>query len=166
DDYDEFISKKMELMKHNLDSLGLQVSTGKIVDFRSKDLITNESNKNSVPLLRPSNLKNYWITNMDSNAENIVINDKSRKILLESGNYVVLKRFTTKEERKRIVASLLLKEDYNYDYIALENRLNYFHTLGKGIDKELAKGLTLYLNSTFVDKYFRLYIGHTQVNAN
>ena len=50
-------------------------------------------------------------------------------------------------------------------YIGFENHLNYFHRKGKGLSAVLAKGLALYLNSTIIDQYFRLFSGHTQVNA-
>jgi adenine-specific DNA-methyltransferase len=49
--------------------------------------------------------------------------------------------------------------------IGFENHLNYFHKHGKGLPIDLAKGLALYLNSTLADQYFRLFSGHTQVNA-
>ena len=49
--------------------------------------------------------------------------------------------------------------------VGFENHLNYFHKQGKGLAADLAKGLAVYLNSTIVDQYFRLFSGHTQVNA-
>nr|NJM03924.1 hypothetical protein [Desulfobacula sp.] len=49
--------------------------------------------------------------------------------------------------------------------MGFENHLNYFHKQGKGLPADLAKGLALYLNSSLVDQYFRLFSGHTQVNA-
>ena len=87
-------------------------------------------------------------------------------MLIDNGNYVIVKRFTTNEERKRICTSILKGENYSHNLIALENRLNYFHKNGKGLEIGLAKGLALYLNSNFVDSYFRQFNGHTQVNAS
>ena len=46
-----------------------------------------------------------------------------------------------------------------------ENHLNYFHESGAGLPANLARGLALFLNSTAVDQYFRMFSGHTQVNA-
>ena len=49
--------------------------------------------------------------------------------------------------------------------VGFENHLNYFHAKGKGLSANLARGLALYLNSSLFDQYFRLFSGHTQVNA-
>ena len=49
--------------------------------------------------------------------------------------------------------------------VAFENHLNYFHSGGIGLSPRLAKGLAVYLNSSLFDRYFRLFSGHTQVNA-
>ena len=53
----------------------------------------------------------------------------------------------------------------NAALVGFENHLNYFHVAGKGLTVNLAKGLALYLNSSIFDRYFRLFSGHTQVNA-
>jgi adenine-specific DNA-methyltransferase len=49
--------------------------------------------------------------------------------------------------------------------VGFENHLNYFHANGQGLSRTLARGLAAYLNSPLVDDYFRLFSGHTQVNA-
>ena len=49
--------------------------------------------------------------------------------------------------------------------VAFENHLNVFHNQKHGIQENLARGLTVYLNSSIVDETFRRFSGHTQVNA-
>ncbi len=49
--------------------------------------------------------------------------------------------------------------------LAFENHLNLFHDNRHGISPSLARGLSVYLNSTAVDDNFRSFNGHTQVNA-
>ena len=49
--------------------------------------------------------------------------------------------------------------------LGLENHLNVFHCRRKGIPESLARGLSVFLNSTQVDEQFRRFSGHTQVNA-
>ncbi len=49
--------------------------------------------------------------------------------------------------------------------IGFENHLNVFHSGKRGIDCDVAYGLSVFLNSTAVDEYFRRFSGHIQVNA-
>ena len=86
-------------------------------------------------------------------------------IWLPSGTYVVVKRFSAKEERRRVTAGLLDPADLPGDAVGIENHLNYFHADGEGLDPGLARGLAAYLNSSIVDAYLRQFNGHTQVNA-
>src|SRR6185295_995357 len=79
--------------------------------------------------------------------------------------YVLLKRFSSKEERRRVVAAVYDPTDIPGPIVGFENHLNYFHHHGRGIDVTLARGLAAFLNSTLVDDYFRQFSGHTQVNA-
>jgi adenine-specific DNA-methyltransferase len=85
--------------------------------------------------------------------------------MVEPGYYVLTKRFSSKEERRRVVAAVYDPNKIKATLIGFENHLNYFHGRGKGLSPNLAKGLALYLNSSLFDQYFRLFSGHTQVNA-
>ena len=85
-------------------------------------------------------------------------------MLLPEGWYTVVKRFSAKEERRRIVASVWSPVD-NPGQVAFENHLNVFHISGHGLDEDLAKGIAVWLNSSVIDKFFRTFSGHTQVNA-
>ena len=49
--------------------------------------------------------------------------------------------------------------------VAFENHVNVFHERGGGLDREAAYGLSMWLNSSIVDRYSRTFSGHTQVNA-
>jgi len=91
--------------------------------------------------------------------------DQDRKALLPAGHYVLVKRFSAKEERRRIVAAMWTPERNPDQPVAFENHLNVFHNDGEGLDPALGWGLCLWLNSTVVDRCFRTFSGHTQVNA-
>ncbi|MGH9597079.1 MAG: hypothetical protein ACRD3K_09810, partial [Edaphobacter sp.] len=87
--------------------------------------------------------------------------------LYPKGNYVIVRRFSSKEEKRRVVANVVDPEDFpaNLEVIAFENSLNVFHQKKRGLDRELAYGLAEYLNSKEFDDEFRNFNGHTQVNA-
>ena len=77
-----------------------------------------------------------------------------------------MRRFSSKEERRRIVASVVDPAVFgNAENIGLENHLNVFHNNKEPLSKALAKGLAVFLNSTAIDDNFRRFSGHTQVNA-
>ena len=91
--------------------------------------------------------------------------DASRPWLMPNGWYVLTRRFSSKEEKRRIVAAIHEPRRVPGTRIGFENHLNVFHQEGRGLDPNIAQGLALYLNSTLVDLYFRQFSGHTQVNA-
>jgi adenine-specific DNA-methyltransferase len=77
---------------------------------------------------------------------------------------VVVKRFSAKEEWRRAVV-VVWNRECNASAVALENHLNIFHANGAGLDRDLAVGLSYWLNSSIVDNFFRTFSGHTQISA-
>ncbi len=77
---------------------------------------------------------------------------------------MIVKRFSSKEEKRRIVAAYY-DGSLPSELIGFDNKLNVFHNSKQGFGKDVALGLYVYLNSTLLDKYYRLFGGHTQVNA-
>lgn len=66
---------------------------------------------------------------------------------------------------RRVSAAIYDPGRVEAELVGFENHLNYFHAKGKGLSANLAKGLALHLNSSLFDQSFRLFSGHTQVNA-
>ena len=76
-----------------------------------------------------------------------------------------MRRFSAKEERRRVVAAIYDADRVSPLPVGFENHLNYFHQSSTGLPMVAAKGLAAFLNSTLVDTYVRQFNGHTQVNA-
>jgi tRNA1(Val) A37 N6-methylase TrmN6 len=148
--------------------LGLEVSTGPVVDFRLKEHLRHSPTLQTVPLLYPCHFAGQSILWPQLDAKKpsaILLNDKTLKWLYPSGFYVVVRRFSSKEEKRRIVASVVSPDDFAASMIGFENHLNVFHSGKKGVPEILARGLAVFLNSTLADEQFRRFSGHTQVNA-
>lgn len=146
---------------------GLQVSTGKVVDFRVRKHLLKDATDRSVPLIYPGNLKHgrvQWPLSIRK-PQALAVNDDTQKFLLPNERFVVVKRFSAKEEKRRVVAAVFEPDDIVASGIAFENHLNVFHANGRGFDRDFAHGLCVWLNSTAVDQCFRTFSGHTQVNA-
>ena len=159
----------MDGLTASLASLGVTVSTGRVVDFRLKSALRKEPERGTVPLLYPCHFNGgtvHW-PKLEARKPNAILdNDETRPWLVPSGIYLLTKRFTSKEERRRLVACLFDPDEVQTAWVGFENHLNYFHASGHGLDRSLAVGLFAFLNSTVVDQYFRRFSGHTQVNAS
>jgi predicted RNA methylase len=159
--------KGVPLARRSLIEIGLEVSTGPVVDFRLKEYLREKPGKGTVPLLYPTHFANgamEW-PRISKKPNAMIANAETRKWLYPSGFYTVVRRFSSKEERRRIVAHIVDPSAFKSDAIAFENHLNVFHAQKKGIDRDIALGLSVFLNSTAIDEYFRRFSGHTQVNA-
>ena len=155
------------LFSHTLEDLELQVSTGPVVDFRLKEHWLASPSGQCVPLLYTHHFRGGQFTwPMEHKKPNALrLNDDTRKWLMPRGCYVLTKRFSAKEERRRVVAYVIEPNQLEHEHYGFENHLNVFHHNKQGLPSDLAHGLGLFLNSTIVDRYFRNFSGHTQVNA-
>jgi adenine-specific DNA-methyltransferase len=153
---------------HTLADLGLTVSTGPVVDFRLREDLRADPEAGTVPLLYPGHFNGtglQWPKPGFKKPNAIRDTMATRKWLYPNGFYAVVRRFSSKEERRRIVANVIDPARLPAAMIGIENHLNVFHTKRQPISEDLAHGLATYLNATAVDTYFRRFNGHTQVNA-
>jgi adenine-specific DNA-methyltransferase len=161
---DAALAERVQALPCRLADLGIKVSTGRVVDFRAREHLRKDAGLDTVPLIYPAHLRDggvRWPIDGLKKHNALARCERTEDLLIPAGRYVLTKRFSAKEERRRLVASL-------YDAggaVGLENHLNYFHDGGQGLPKDLAAGLSAFLNSTAVDDYFRQFSGHTQVNA-
>jgi len=154
---------------HNLNDLGIQVSTGPVVDFRMKAHLRTMPEPGTVPLLYPghfSGIKSTWPIEGMKKPNAILRNYDTEKWLYQNSFYCVVRRFSSKEEKRRIVASVVEPDAFgDASMLGFENHLNIFHENKNGLPEALALGLAIYLNTSAVDEHFRRFNGHTQVNA-
>jgi len=156
-----------KLCSHTLRDIGLEVCTGPVVDFRLKEYWRDEPSDDTAPLLYPHHFSDGALCwpkpHKKPNA--LRVSPEIKKWLMPRGHYVLVKRFSSKEERRRLVAYHLSPGALDAAYIGFENHWNVFHIGKRGMDEDTAKGLATFLNSTILDEHFRVFSGHTQVNA-
>jgi len=152
-----------------LSTLKVEISTGPVVDFRLREHIQQEPTAGTAPLLYPghfSGLMTQWPKVKMKRGNAITVNDVTRKWLYPVGFYTVVRRFSSKEETRRIVASVVSPNAFPGSHLlGFENHLNVFHEDKHGLQEDLAYGLAVFLNTSAVDVNFRRFNGHTQVNA-
>ena len=160
--------QKIRSWPNTLHSLGLEISTGPVVPFRAEQFLAQDAEPSTVPLLWMNHVhpmrvewplmsmdKPQWIRNTTG----------ATKLLVADENYVLLRRFSAKEENRRLVAAPVLQGWLDSHMVGLENHLNYIRGVARALDEELVQGIAALLNSTFLDRYFRLSNGNTQVSA-
>jgi adenine-specific DNA-methyltransferase len=136
------------------------------ISINSEKELDNSSEKRLVPLIYPESIKPGKVLFPPKKPRKSIAienNQQTQKWLIQPGWYVLIKRFSAKEEKRRIVAAVCSPLDS--PALGIENHLNYYHAKGRGVNPDLARGLAAFLNSTLFDNYFRLFSGNTQVNV-
>jgi len=155
------------LFQYSLSEIGIEVSTGPVVDFRLKEYWLPDPAPGSIPLLYPHHFSGGEMQYPKRHKKPNALHDSEevRKWVMPNDCYVLVKRFSSKEERRRLVAYVVDPNDIQGDQVGFENHWNVFHRGKRGIEPVLARGIACFLNSTLLDKHFRVFSGHTQVNA-
>lgn len=151
-----------------LEAYGWHISTGPVVPFRT-DAITDEGKvpRTHAPLFWMQNVRGMraeWPTKTHK-AQYIRLEAGSKNALVPNRNYVLLRRFSAKEESRRLVAAPLLASEIPGPLVGLENHLNYIHKPSGTLTEHEALGLAAILSSHLLDVYFRISNGNTQVSA-
>jgi len=156
------------LVHCSLHDIGLEVSTGPVVDFRVRTHVRAMPERGAAPLLYPCHFQGQtieWPAQGAKKPNAILHNLETEKWLYPNGCYVVVRRFSSKEEKRRVMAHVVYPDVFDSPMLGFENHLNVFHCGKRGIVEDLARGLCVFLNSTALDAQFRRFSGHTQVNA-
>ncbi|MFT3916558.1 MAG: BsuBI/PstI family type II restriction endonuclease [Anaeromyxobacteraceae bacterium] len=168
DEANAAVARQMARMPASLADLDLAVSTGRVVDFRAREHLRKEPVEGTAPLVYPGHLVDrrvVWPKPGFRKWNALSDQAETASLMVPAGTYVLVKRFSAKEEPRRVVAAVIRRDDAPHPRWGFENHLNYFHQGGKELPDDLARGLAAYLNSTMVDTFFRQFSGHTQVNA-
>ncbi|MHB8277517.1 MAG: Eco57I restriction-modification methylase domain-containing protein [Candidatus Humimicrobiaceae bacterium] len=155
---------------NTLEKLNLKISTGPVVPYRVKNYLVKDiiNDDKIVPLIWMHNLENWFVRWPKDNKKKeymIELNKKTLPLLTLKNTYVFVKRFSSKEQKRRVSATVMLDSDFNYKYIGIENHINYIYKTTSKFSINEAFGIAAILNTELIDKYFRWLNGNTQVNA-
>ncbi|MGA2064685.1 MAG: Eco57I restriction-modification methylase domain-containing protein [Thermoguttaceae bacterium] len=166
---DREIVQLVESLPLRFAETGLRISTGPLVLFRAaKHLLADARDKSAVPLLQPHNVKRFatcWPVAKKGKPVAVSCCDDSLRLLVPTRNYVLLKRFSSKEEKRRLTAGCFLRADVPFPYVGIENHVNYVYHPRRELTEDEVFGIVALFNSALIDRYFRTVSGNTQVNA-
>ena len=144
-----------------LPEIGLKMQTGIIVDFRTKEVLRDKLEEGAYPLLYSQHIREGKVV-WPLGKEGEVIKTERNGFLQKNSDYLLVKRFTSKEEERRLQCGIYLKQKYSqFDYISTQNKVNFI----KCDSPCVTYGLYVLLNSTLYDSYYRIMNGSTQVNS-
>lgn len=106
---DAELASMLAALPATLPTLGLAVSTGRVVDFRVSEHLREDPEDGSVPFIYPLHLRDgrvRWPVPGARKCNAIMLNDVTERQTFPHGHYVVVKRLSSKEEKRRVVAAL------------------------------------------------------------
>jgi adenine-specific DNA-methyltransferase len=112
---DQRVIDRIKVFNHTLKDLDMNVCTGPVVDFRVREHIRARPESSTIPLIYPTHFEKNFIAwpKLDGRKPNAIINsDSSRKWLMPNGYYTVVRRFSSKEEKRRVVAVCMIRRTF------------------------------------------------------
>ena len=158
------ILERLNEWRDTLPSLGLKMKTGLTVDFRNWEALRDHEEVHAVPLFYSQHIQNGRVVFPTGKEREYILTDQAG-LLQPNANYLFVKRFTSKEESRRLQCGVYLARKYpEYDKISTQNKINFVTGLG-GLSECVVYGLYVLFNSTLYDCYYRILNGSTQVNS-
>ena len=147
-----------------LPDIGLKMKTGLTVDFRNREALRDSAETDAVPLFYSQHIQDGKVV-FPAGKEHEYIVTEQRGLLQENTNYLFVKRFTAKEEHRRLQCGVYLARKYpEYTEISTQNKINFISGL-RELSECVVYGLYVLFNSTLYDSYYRILNGSTQVNS-
>ena len=168
DGRDEAVLSLFRSWDGNMEKYGIKISTGPVVAFRAYDFIVNEPGNDTVPL--------YWLHNVvkmlcdhpvqkKDKGQYIKVAPETKAALLPNKNYVLLRRFSSKDDSSRLVAAPYFGNMAQYEFVGIENKLNYIYRPKGHLRRDEVMGITALLDSEMFDAWFRTFNGNINVSA-
>ena len=161
------VIKKINTYHTTFPEEGVRMKTGIVVDFRQWGELRKEPGDHILPLFYSQHIKDGRVNHQPSGKEFDWIIDEKPGLIQKNKNYVFIKRFTAKEERRRLQCGVYSPSDFKeYKYIGTQNKINFVDKVdGTEMDAQTTYGVYALLNSTLFDMYYRILNGSTQVNS-
>ena len=165
DEREVSVLERLHKFDKTLPDIGLKMKTGLTVDFRNREILRDDAEEGAIPLFYSQHIKQGEVQfPIQKEHEYVVTNQNG--LVQDNRNYLFVKRFTAKEERRRLQCGVYLSKKYpQYKKISTQNKINFIDGLITEMSECLVYGLYVIFNSTLYDEYYRILNGSTQVNS-
>lgn len=170
-DKEESVLNLVTSWGNNLMDYDIHISTGPVVSFRSWDFIQNNYENGTVflaPLFWLHNVNKMsleWPITSKNKGQFIKIEPTSNSLLIPNKNYILLRRFSTKDDKSRLIAAPYFCNYAKSNFIGVENKVNYIYRKKGHLERSEVAGLCALLNSELFDIYFQIFNGNVNVSA-
>ena len=164
---DTKIVKYISSFPETLESLGLRMSTGLIVDSKCDGLLFTEPNDGTVPLIRTQSLVEGQ-TKFPQPIKKQYIAPISASLIQKNKNMILVKRVPAKSDERFVNCAVYLASELpQYKYISTHNKINFIDTKDKNAEMpaRLVFGLFALLNSTVYDRFISIISKSRQINS-
>jgi len=159
------VLERLHRFNCTLPDIGVKMKTGLTVDFRNRDILRDDEEDGAIPLFYSQHIKQGTVHFPIQKEHEYVVTDQ-RGLMQDNKNYLFVKRFTAKEEPRRLQCGIYLAKNYpQYEKISTQNKINFIDVLLGEMSECLVYGLYVLFNSTLYDEYYRILNGSTQVNS-
>ncbi|MCM1200116.1 MAG: Eco57I restriction-modification methylase domain-containing protein [Bacteroides fragilis] len=165
DEREVSVLERLHKFDKTLPDIGLKMKTGLTVDFRNREILRDNAEEGAIPLFYSQHIKQGEVQFPIQKEHEYVVTDQNG-LMQDNRNYLFVKRFTAKEERRRLQCGIYLSKKYpQYKKISTQNKINFIDGLITEMSECLVYGLYVIFNSTLYDEYYRILNGSTQVNS-
>ena len=95
------VLERLHRFDKTLPDIGLKMKTGLIVDFRNREILRDDAEEGAIPLFYSQHIKQGEVQFPIQKEHEYVVTDQ-KGLMQDNRNYLFVKRFTAKEERRRL----------------------------------------------------------------
>ena len=159
------VLRKLHKFDKTLPAIGVKMKTGLTVDFRNREILRDEEEEGAIPLFYSQHI-NQGKVEFPIQKEHEYVVTEQKGLMQDNKNYLFVKRFTAKEEPRRLQCGVYLAKRFpQYKKISTQNKINFVDGVLTEMSECLVYGLYVLFNSTLYDEYYRILNGSTQVNS-
>ena len=164
---DTRIVKYISAFPETLESLGLKMCTGLVIDSRCENLLFTDPIKSCIPLIRPAAIRGGQIR-FPLPIKKQYIAPVNTALIQKNKNMVIVKRVPAKSDERFVNAAVYMANQLpQFLYVSTHNKINFIDTKDKNdeMSQRLAFGIFALLNSTIYDRFLSIISKSKQINA-